>query len=102
MSHEEAIVVHLSVRCKYFFASFQKTSLNLLFPPDKTQECQNLAFPKVQALASRIVRTEVHLLPWKLTFSLTFYPELLREKKAYWVWDSASLKELTEFPGVDN
>lgn len=41
------LTVHLNVRCKYFFASFQKTSLNLLSPPDQTQKCQSLAFHEV-------------------------------------------------------
>lgn len=41
------LTVHLNVRCKYFFASFQKTSLNLLSPPDQTQKCQSFAFHEV-------------------------------------------------------
>lgn len=39
------LMVHLNVRCKYFFASFQKSSLNLLSPPDQTQGVSDLGFP---------------------------------------------------------
>lgn len=38
------------MRCKCLFASFQKTSLDLLFPPEETQKCQNLAFLEVPAV----------------------------------------------------
>lgn len=35
-------------------------------------------------------------------FFLTFSPELLREEKTDGLCDSASVKELQEFPGMDN
>lgn len=39
------LTVRLNVRYEYFFASFQKSSLNLLSPPDQTQGVSELGFP---------------------------------------------------------
>lgn len=95
------LVVHLSVRCEDFFASFQKVSLNLLSPPDQTQKCQNLAFPKVPAVPMGTVGEDINS---PVTLKTCLLPHCLTRapKGENRVYDPASFKELKEFPGVDN